>query len=405
MINSLLSSQVQTFIEEHSQDDPTQLLLKYKAVGNVPISLVVDQIIGRKKAIQKLPTWLQHKSIIYPPAVNIEQSSSEKTAITKVDLVTAHQGPDLSGKKMLDLTGGLGVDSFFFSRVFSEVHFVEPNVKLLEIAKHNHHQLGANNILHYGTKAEDFLTSSPVKKNYDLIYIDPARRSKGNQKVFSFNQCEPNVIKIQEEMWQTGKTLLVKSSPLLDVSLGIKDLQFVKEVCITSVHNDCKELLFYCENNFRSEPVINAINLNDKKHHFSFMISDERKSEINYSDPLKYLYEPNASLLKSGAFKTIASVFNVYKIHPNTHLYTSDDFIADFPGRIFYIEAFLKSDVKMMKNVFDSGKANIFVRNYPLSVKEIRKKTGLKEGGDKFLIGCSGLKKKFLLAGARLDSL
>jgi len=405
LINSLLSPQVQSFIAQHLDDDVNQLLLKYKTVNDVPISLIVDQIVGRKKAFEKIPTWSHQELIVYPPGVNVEQCSSEKAATIKTDLVKDQLGLNIGSKSMVDLTGGFGVDSFFFSKIFKEVHFVEPNANLLEIAKHNHRQLGATNIHYYNTKAEAFLISDSIKKNFDLIYIDPSRRSSGNQKIFSLNQCEPNIIALQPEIWKAGKTLLLKTSPLLDISAGLNDLQFVKKVCVTAIHNECKELLFYCEKNFQSEPIIDAVNLNAEKFSFSFSISAERDTKITYSDPLKFVYEPNAALLKSGAFKTIASLFNIYKLHPNTHLYTSDHIVPDFPGRIFEIESFLKSDPKIILKAFDSGRANIFVRNYPLTVNEIRKKTGLNEGGDKFLIGCSGISKKFLMVGSRLNRL
>jgi hypothetical protein len=188
----------------------------------------------------------------------------------------------------------------------------------------------------------------------------------------------------------------------LDIDIALKELQYVKKVSIISIHNECKELLFYCENNFNSEPVVEAINLTDGVESFLFKISEERKAEVTYSDPLKFIYEPNASILKSGAFRTIAAVFNVHKIHANTHLYTSDRFIENFPGRIFQTESFVKSDPKIIRNFFPAGKGNVVTRNYPLTVEGLRKKINLKEGGDKFLIGCSGVKKKFLIVATKI---
>ena len=404
MIDQLLSKEIQSFIEEHQGDDPNDLRLKYKTIFDIPAALVIDQISGRKKAREKLPTWYNHRRIIYPPSLNLEQSSSERTALQKTKLLKEVMGVAVGQSRVLDLTGGLGVDGFFFSQICKELHYVEPNHNLLKIAEHNHHELGITNIHYHHSTAEEFLNLLSNTMNFDAIYIDPSRRSMG-QKVFSLSQCEPDVIKLQYKIWQFTDNVIIKTSPLLDIKLGLKELQHVKKVNVISVDNECKEVLFYCEKNFASEPTVDAINLADKDSSFPFSFSEEEKSQVSYCDPLLYLYEPNASLLKSGAFKTTAARFHIHKLHPNTHLYTSDQVIANFPGKVFQIESSVKSDDKELMNFFEGSKANILTRNYPLSVDALRKKTRLKEGGKKFLIGCSGVKKKFLLVATRLNSL
>ena len=313
-------------------------------------------------------------------------------------------GPAVGQSRVLDLTGGLGVDAFFFSQICKELHYVEPNHNLLKIAEHNHHELGITNIHYHHSSAEVFLNLVSNTTKFDMIYIDPSRRSMG-QKVFSLRQCEPDVIKLQPKIWSLTNNLIIKTSPLFDIKLGLKELQHVKKVSVISVDNECKEVLFYCEKNFASESAIDAMNLADTDSSFPFSFSEEEKAQVSYSDPLLYLYEPNASLLKSGAFKTTAARFHIHKLHPNTHLYTSDQVIANFPGKVFQIESFVKSDDKELMKFFEGSKANILTRNYPLSVDALRKKTRLKEGGKKFLIGCSGVKKKFLLVATRLNSL
>ena len=403
MIDQLLSKEIQSFIEEHQGDDPNDLRLKYKTIFDIPAALVIDQISARKKAKDKLPTWYNHSRIIYPPSLNLEQSSSEKTALQKTKLLKEVMGV-VRQSRLLDLTGGLGIDGFFFSQICKELHFVEPNHNLLKIAKHNHYELGITNIIYHHSTAEDFLNLLPNTVNFDAIYIDPSRRSMG-QKVFSLSQCEPDVIKLQDKLWQLTDNLIIKTSPLLDIKLGLKELLHVKTVNVISVDNECKEVLFYCEKHFASEPTIDAINLADKDSTFPFSFSEEEKSQVSYSDPLLYLYEPNASLLKSGAFKTIATRFHMHKLHPNTHLYTSGQLITNFPGKVFQIESAVKWDDKNLMSFFEGSKANILTRNYPLSVDALRKKTRLKEGGKKFLIGCSGVRKKFLLIANKLDSL
>ncbi len=400
MISKLLSKEVQSFLKDHHLEDPSHLLLKYRTISGLPASLVVDQLIGRRKAQERFPTWNLKENIIYPPALNLEQSSSEKSALVKVDLLKTGMG-DLGNKTLLDLTGGFGVDDYFFSSVFKNVHVVEPNLDLLEIAKHNHHELGASNINYYNMTAEKFLKST-LLKSVDVIFIDPSRRATGNRKVFSLNDSQPNVVDLQEDIWQLGANVLIKSSPLLDIQVGLNELEFVNHIYITSINNDCKELLFFCQRNFEAEPTITAINLNGRDANFSFRISEERSAENRYSDPLEFIYEPNASLLKSGAFKILGVTFDLSKLHPNTHLFTSSTFNDHFPGRVFQIESIVKPNEKKPGEIFEDRRANIFTRNYPLTVNEIRRKYSLKDGGEKFLIGCSGLRSKFLMAARRI---
>ena len=403
LILKLLTPKIQTFIEEHKLDDPNRLLLKYKIVDDVPVSIIVDQIKGRKKAKEKLPTWYKNAQTVFPPSINIEQSSSEQTAQYKREIIANVLENERLVNRMLDLTGGFGVDSFFLSKLFNEAYFVENDKNLIDIAIHNHHQLGSDNFYYFNTSAEEFLTSSTMC--FDFIYLDPTRRSKGNEKIFSLNQCEPNVVLLQEKIWKITENFLIKTSPLLDIQQGLKELKYVKKVYVISLRNECKELLFLCQKNFDSEPIIEAIDLADRSKSLSFLFSAERNTEVQYSDPLKYLYEPNASILKSGAFKTVASLFNVSKIHPNTHLYTSDKFLKNFPGRTFEIESLVKDDVRILREFFPDGKANVITRNYSASVDELRKTTKLTDGGEKFLIAFSGVKKKFLVVAKKLNGL
>lgn len=400
-LSDLLSSDVQSFIHQHENDDVKQLVLKHKLIHGMPSNIIADQLNGRRKAKEKLPTLYQTKGILYPPGINVEQSSSEKTADYKATIFS-QQDAELKNESLVDLSSGFGVDSFFFSKIFKVVHYVEPNQNLLEISKHNHQQLGANNIQHHNTTAEVFLESS--KHTFDFAYIDPSRRASGNQKVYSLNDCEPNIVVLQDTIFTKAHSLLIKASPLFDIQQGLKELKYVQQVFVVSVDNECKEVLFLCLKNFTGEPQIVASNIlsNNRIDSFSFEFLKERSIEVSYSEPLSYLYEPNASILKAGAFKTIAKEFKVRKLHPSTHLYTSDHLIQNFPGRIFKVESFVKADPKTLKEFFSEGKANITTRNYPLSVEELKKKTGLKDGGDKFLIGFSGMKAKHLVVATRV---
>lgn len=396
----LRAKQVKSFIKEHFLDEPHQMLLKHKSIFGVPTSLVVDQIVGRRKAKEKLPTWYQNEDVLYPPSINLEQSSSERTARFKAKMLTS-EFASVAFKKFsaLDLSGGFGVDSFFISQKIEELNVAEPDENLLEIAKHNHIQLGNSNIQYFNATAAEFLKSS--SRHFDFIYIDPSRRSKENKKVISLSQCEPNIIELQDLIWKITTRLIIKTSPLLDIQQGMKELHHVKKVIVLSIENECKELLFVCEKGLENEPTIDAVNLENKEITVSFRMSEERMANVEFSNPLKFLYEPNASLLKGGAFKTVGKIFEALKIHPNTHLYTSDTLILNFPGRIFEIENYVTGQ-SSLQQIFPLEKANVITRNYPLTAEELKKKLGLKDGGEKYLIGFSGLKKKFLVAAKRL---
>lgn len=365
-----------------------QLLLKFKSIHGLPAPVVINQIIGRKKAREKLPSFYSTGGIIYPPQLNIEQSSSEKTALFKSRLLP-------KGILVVDLTGGFGVDSYFLSLRSAGVHYVEPHADLLHIARHNHQTLKARNITYTATTAETFLTRSSDKP--DWIYIDPSRRIEGNRKVIRLRDCEPDVIALQDKIFNIAPGLMIKTSPLLDIQAALADLKFVKQVVVLSVDNECKELLFLAERSFTGKPEIQAVNLlTDREQVFRFFLEHEKTTTVSFGDPGKYLFEPNASILKAGAFKSVAKEFGVTKLHPSTHLYTGSEPVRGFPGRSFHVIDIVKPEPKAVKEYFPGGQANVLVRNYPLSPEALKKKTGLKDGGNLFLIGFTGGSKKFL---------
>ena len=396
IIQSLLNPALQKFIKDHELDDEKSLVLKHKTIKGIQTSLVAEQISGRKKAKSKLPTFYKTFNIIYPPSINMEQCSSEATATFKFGLIN-------KGEKFVDLTGGYGVDTFFLSKKFSEAYYIEPDLALLEIARYNHKLLGALNIHHQNISAEKFLSS--LNTHCDLVFIDPSRRPDGNKKVFKLSDCIPDITALQGQIFERAEILLIKTSPLLDLQQGLKELKLVEKLVVISVENECKEVLFLCRKGPMNEPSIAAVNLlkNGEVDSFSFLLSEERNAEIKFSDPLLFLYEPNASILKAGAFKIVANRFNLCKIHPSTHLYTTTSLVSNFPGKVFKIEGFVKPDPKSIKQYFPEGKANITTRNYPLSPGQLKKKTGLKDGGKKFLIGFSGGRQKFLVVALRIQ--
>jgi 16S rRNA G966 N2-methylase RsmD len=363
----------------------------------VPSSIIAEQISGRKKAKTKLPLYYKSGGIVYPLGLNLEQSSSEETAVFKAKTLNSILGKD---KILADLTGGFGIDSFFFSTAFQKVYYIEPNASLLSFARHNHESLQAKNIEYRNSTCEEFLQTHTEK--LDCAFVDPSRRNKSNQKVFKLSECEPNVPFLLSAIFEKTDCLLIKTSPLLDIQQGIKQLKHVEKVWIVSVDNECKELLFLCRSGFVDEPKIIATNLRTDQLPFEFSLPEEKESIAKFSEPLTYLYEPNASILKAGAFKFVGEKFLLFKLHTSTHLYTSQDLIQNFPGRVFKVIRPVKSDPKTLKEVFSEGKANVITRNYPLSPEELKKKTKLKDGGELYLLGFSGQKEKYLVAATRI---
>jgi hypothetical protein len=395
-VDSLGSRDVQKYIWENESIDEKDLVLRRKDIHGVPVRLVAQQIAGRRKARHKLPLYYSTVGVVYPPQMNLEQSSSEASAAFKTGYVARVAG----GRNLLvDLTGGFGVDSFFFSRSFREVRFVEPDPNLLQIARHNHHVLGATNIFHANESAEKFLNVNDVRP--DIFYIDPSRRSSSQQRVHSLRDCQPNITELQSRIFQCAKFLLVKTSPLLDIKAGMTGLPHTKAVIVLAVDNECKEVLYWCEKDFAGVVTIDAINLSGgETQKFTFSFDDERSAEPVYSAPDLYIYEPNAAVLKGGAFKLVGTRFGLSKLEAHTHLYTSSKLEDGFPGRIFSIQGHVHA--KEPEVYFPVREANILIRNYPTTVADLTKKLKLREGGEQYLIATSALGKKMLLAAARI---
>ena len=402
-IRKIAEAGIQDFIFDHTKEDEDKLVLKNKEILGIPSSWIASQIKARKKSAYKVPLYFNTKGIVYPPSLNLEQSSSEAAARFKAYTVSKWI---TSNKKFCDLTGGFGIDSFFLSSLFPYCDFSEPQKELVDLARQNHRLLGAIN-LHYHVKdAVEFLADSG--KHYDLIFLDPSRRNATQKKVFRFSDCVPDVVTLSNELYSHTDRLLVKASPLLDIQQGIKDLQWVSRVIIVSVDNECKELLFLCDRAFSGDATIECYDIDNHfdprktPTGFEFKFPDERSSTVQYSDPKKYIYEPDASIMKGGGFKSVAVVYNLSKLQVNTHLYTSNNLVSDFPGRTFKVGEVLKPG-KKLRDHFPDGKANIVLRNYPTTVEELKKKTGLTDGGDLYLLGCSGVKEKWIFTATRLQ--
>ncbi|GHT53128.1 hypothetical protein AGMMS49982_15300 [Bacteroidia bacterium] len=345
--------------------------------------------------LKKVPSWANIDGLQMPPRLALEQCSSEATARYKSQLpVFSYRLPN---GVLVDLTGGFGVDTAFMSVNFSEVDYVEHDADLAAIAAHNFAVLGLPVRTHMADAVEYLRAMQPV----DCIYIDPARRDGGGKKLMCIADCSPDVAKMQDLLLEKAQSVLIKLSPMLDISAALKDLKSMAEIHVVSVDNECKELLFLLKRDFSGEPLVVCANIKGAKTHaVSFLYSEEQQTIVRYCAVIKkYLYEPNVAILKAGFFKGIAARCNVEKLHPNSHLYTSDELIADFPGRIFEVEAQAKSLSKNSLREFLSGitEANITTRNFSMSTADLRQKLRLKEGGGVYLFGTTIGKKAVLI--------
>jgi len=365
------------FITDHKHDDTRKLALQAKRYRDVDMNFALRQISGLQIAREKIPSWYKNNSVIYPVHLSMEQSSSEKTAMYKASLC--------EGSTLVDLTGGLGVDFSFMSQKFEHAIYVEKQPGLVDLANHNFKALGLDNISVINDDTESFLEKMEL---VDFIYIDPARRSSSGRKTVLIEDCTPNIIELENIIGQKCDTAIIKLSPMLDISRALTSLNDVSEVHIVSVANECKELLFVKNTNKVTETKFCCINItNNKTEKYIFTRSGEESALPFFSPDIKrYLYEPNASVLKAGAYKKIALDFGLAKLHPNSHLYTSEALNENFPGRKFVVKESFTFGKKELKSKLQSiKKANITVRNFPLSVDEIRKKTSIKEGGDIYI--------------------
>jgi hypothetical protein len=370
----LLRSDVQDFIFENTNLDPTQVSLGKSPFQGVLPGELAGQVAARKKAQTKVPLWFAQKGIYYPPMINLEQASSEDTARYKASLLKG-------GDAFLDLTGGSGVDTYFIGEVFREVHYAERNRDLAEIAVHNFGVLGATHIVpHVGNGLELLENTHFGSLGWDWIYLDPSRRKKNRSKVFLLQDSEPPLPDALPLLFRASRNLLVKTSPMLDLSEGTRLMEYVREVHVVSVGNEVRELLWWLQEGYEGEADRVAVELREKDGALRFRASEEARAEVAYHAPMRYLYEPNAAILKAGAFKMASSRYGLGKIHPHTHLYTSDAFV-DFPGRRFEILENLA--YKPGKLPFD--KANVSVRNFPDSVAALRKRNKIKDGGSIYL--------------------
>lgn len=386
MAKKEISQETEVFIEEHAEDNVQTLALRAARFPKVNMATAIIQIAARQTARTKLPSWWKTAGIRYPSHLAMEQCSSEVTALYKAKLIPE----ELKKGGLTDLSGGFGADFVCMAKGFSDATYVERQEDLCALAEHNFPLLGLPQAQVVNMDSVKYLKEMPHQA---IIFIDPARRDLKGRKTVLISDCEPDISRLQEQLLEKAERVIVKLSPMLDISLALEQLPHVREVHVVAVKGECKELVMVmdaeansanarivCTNLPTTLPTVWPVP-------FSFSRQEEEEAIYSIATQIKtYLYEPNSVLMKAGAFRMIAAHYGVEKLHPSSHLYTSDQRIKEFPGRIFEVIAhggFGKREVKEL--LASVKKANLTVRNFPNSVADLRKRLKLPEGGDDYL--------------------
>ncbi|MBQ1885505.1 MAG: RsmD family RNA methyltransferase [Bacteroidales bacterium] len=363
-------------IEQYADSDVNALALKLRDSDNVDSKFVLRQIAGRQVMRRKMPLWASNPDVQYPDHLPLEQCSSFFTANYKKEI----------GERLLttfdncaDLTGGFGVDFFVMSENFSHAIYAERNTNLCDVVRHNFEVLHRSNAEFLNSDGVDFIKNTA--QHFNIVFIDPARRNSAGKKTVRIEDCEPDILIFQDIMIKKADVVMIKLSPMIDIADIIAKLHNVSEIHLVATANECKEVLVVLQDGYNSEPRIFTVNDNQR---YTFILSNERNCAINYYKSTnlngKYLFEPNAAVMKSGAFKILTQDYNVSKLHVSSHLYIADHDIKDFPGRRFKVER-----AGQPKEFCGIGKANLAVRNFPEKAEILKKKLKICDGGDIFL--------------------
>ena len=375
------------FIDAHIDADVNKLALQKSKYKDIDFEFAIQQIHGRQKTRDKLPNLGNVPRFVFPSSLALEQCSSEITAQYKRDVINdifcLDARPCVS--TVADLTGGFGIDTLSFAQSFQICHYVEPQQSLCDIMAYNSKLLHLDHIQIHQSIMEDFIQKMD---GLDVIYADPSRRDTHGSRVVGLEDCSPNILLYKDLLLRKSCLLMLKLSPMLDIKRALAQLPETCEVHVVAVDGECKELLFLLSKNKTEDVKFVTANLkNDQCEQFCFTAREEAEALPRYAKEVKkYLYEPNAAILKAGAFKSLAVRYGLEKLHPHTHLYTSDTQLETFPGRCFQVVKVLSvKDALQLKN--EMSKANVSVRNFPLSADELRKKLKLADGGEVYLFG------------------
>ena len=365
---------------------------RFPQLSDADFRFLLQQIEGRQRTKDKLPSFATIVGWWYPVRLSCEQCSSEATARYKAQLISKS---DKQLSTFIDLTGGYGVDTYFLSENIREAHYVERNLELCHIAKHNF-SLTRPQIQIHNTTAEEFLLSLPSTTTAEcLIYLDPARRSSSGGKVFCIEDCEPNVTNLLPTLRKYASTILIKFSPMLDITSAMQSLGNEWDVHIVALNNEVKEVLFVTGNS-----NIYAVNIaHAETDIFSLTRDTEKTAQCMLAENIgTYLYEPNAAIIKAGAFRLVAERYELAKLDTNTHLYTSNTLLPNFPGRVWEVQEIISKHSTLNPKL----KYSILTRNYPLSPDQLRKKLKLQDGDDQYIIGARQKSKPLLILCSRM---
>ena len=376
--------ELRDFIQEHLNDDTAALLLAARRYQGIDVPFAVEQIEARKRLKGKLPEWYENVELVMGGKVPAEQCSSEVTARYKRSII--------EGESLCDMTGGMGVDFWYMSEGMKQAIYTERNETLCEIAKHNFQMLKDGKHPEVEVKCGDG-RDLPIP-SVDIIYLDPARRAGDGSRVYAMEDCEPNIVAWQDELLQKAKMLLVKLSPMVDLTDVLRKLKGVTDVYIVGVRNECKEVLVKQAHALGDSLPAGCVKvhcvdfLTDKTIEDSYNLTDKNEITVVSDGVGNYLYEPDVTLMKAQAFGSLCQRFPVYQLDVETHLMTSDEFIADFPGRIFEVEELIPFSSKVLKRLKkEIPQANIATRNFVMTAEELQKRSGIKDGGEVYLFG------------------
>lgn len=391
----MISPELKDFIRRHADDDVRKVALLKNDFSKEQFLFALQQIEGRRIAKQKVPSWAAVDELLYPVHLSLEQCSSEVTARYKASLIGG-------GATFADLTGGMGVDFSFTAKDFEKSVYVERNAALCELARHNFPLLELSGAEVHNCSSQEFINQAiDEHRRFDSIYMDPARRDGEGRKVVSICDCEPNLIELKEHLFSLSDSLWVKYSPMLDITLALNELSNVDQVHVVSVQNECKELLLHLTPNASSEPIVTCVNFkkNGQSDIFRFNYMDERNLQREIASSVgAFLYEPNASIMKAGAFRSLSSDLNVGQLDLSSHLYTSDDYLENFPGRRFRVDkVFTMNKKELSEGLKHCDSANITVRNFPMSAENLRKKLKIKDGGEIYIFATSMQNQNILI--------
>jgi hypothetical protein len=392
----LTKPEVSRFIEKNINKSIPDLILKGSPFQHIDIKDIVNQIIGKKKAKKKLPRWYKNEKVVYPPMLNLEQTSSEITALHKSKLV--------SGQNLLDMTGGFGIDSYYFSKKVNTLIYTELNPELCKIVKHNIKVFKVDNFEITNEDSIDLLQKN--SQVYNWIYIDPSRRNE-NTKVFQLKDSLPNIIDHLKVIEEKSEKLMLKTSPMYDLDMGYKELIGVKEVHIISVKNEVKELLWIIDWRKQNSKIIKIFNYQTKKK-YSYISIDKNKIEldgIELSVCCKYLYEFDSGIMKSGINDMIGIRYNLKKLEQHTNLYTSDKRILSIPGKIYKVKTIESINYKKIRKVIKGNQVNLISKNFQLNTDELQKKLKCTIGGKSdYLIFAKTIEGNRVIEATRLMS-